>query len=65
MKLVITILQWLSFILLIGHLFIWFLSYGSGHNISKEIDTAFIRNITILILLIFSLHLWKRRINKM
>ena len=61
MKLLPIILLWLAIILLVGQLFICFLAYGSGHNIPKDTETAFLRNVIILFVAVSILYLWKRK----
>jgi len=64
MKLLSTILLWLAILLLVGQLFIWFLAYGSGHNIPKDTEMAFLRNVIILFVTIVLFYLWKRKVGK-
>ena len=50
MRLILTILYWVVGILILGLLSIAFLAIGSGHNIPKATQTAFLRNLIILII---------------
>lgn len=61
MKNLIIVLQWIIIILIIIHLIVWFLAYGSGHHISNNTDRAFTRNISILILILIILFFFKHR----
>jgi hypothetical protein len=64
MKPLIIFFQWVIIILIVLHFFVWFIAYGSGHNVSDEIDRNFIRNIIILLFILIILLYFKNRINK-
>jgi len=49
MKLLLTILLWLVCFLILGQLFIWFLALVCVHDLLIVTQTAFLRNIIILI----------------
>jgi hypothetical protein len=63
MKLLLTVLLWIVCFLILGQLFIWFLALGSGHNLHKDTQTAFLRNIIILIVSLVAIIFWRRKLN--
>lgn len=63
MKLLLTILLWIVCFLILGQLFIWFLALGSGHNLPNDTQTAFLRNIIILIVLLVAIIFWRKKLN--
>lgn len=60
MRIILTILQGLAFVLLALQLLWWFMAIGSGHNIPQETTNIFSINIIILIVVIIGLFFWKR-----
>ena len=61
MKIILTILQAVAFVLLAMQLLWWFMAIASGHNMPKQTTNIFSINIIILIVVIIGLFFLKRR----
>ncbi|RFS17708.1 hypothetical protein D0T08_00180 [Emticicia sp. C21] len=60
MRIILTVLQGIAFVLLALQLLWWFMAIGSGHQIPQKTTNIFSINVIILIVIIIGLFFWKR-----